>query len=190
MWFACNFRFSPNRFPCPFCSEPNVLDESQGMLEEGNLSRYSVTALCLRCLTVCVPGLGLFSLLITSTESSQRIHTLSLSSSFCSSLFISLVLCSLSLSYCPSVSHILSLPLYLYGVNTNAPLLSLCGSHVISSEPCGAMVSIHVSAFSSLLKLEFLAGGPICGAQGYGLAGVDQEELFTKVSGCCAESHF
>lgn len=41
-------QFSP--FAPPLCSEPNVLDESQGLLQEGNLSRYS-GPLC-----VCVPS--------------------------------------------------------------------------------------------------------------------------------------
>lgn len=58
-------------FPAQLYSEPNVLDESQGLLEEGNLSRYSVTALCVQCLTVCVPGLGLPSLFITSNLNSH-----------------------------------------------------------------------------------------------------------------------
>lgn len=50
-------------------------------------------------------------------------------------------------------------------------VLSLCSTHVISSEPHGVMVSTHVSGFL-LFKLEFLSGGPICGAGEYGLAGV------------------
>lgn len=37
-------------------------------------------------------------------------------------------------------------------------VLSLCGPHVISSEPHGVMVSTHVSGFM-LLKLEFLFWG-------------------------------
>lgn len=36
--------------PCPSCSEPNVLDDSQGLAAEGSLSRYSVKATCLWCL--------------------------------------------------------------------------------------------------------------------------------------------
>lgn len=39
---------SPPSAP-PFYSEPNVLDESQGLLQEGNLSRYSGP------LSVCLP---------------------------------------------------------------------------------------------------------------------------------------
>ncbi len=50
-------------------------------------------------------------------------------------------------------------------------VVSLCNTHVISSEPHGVMVSTHGSGFS-LFKLEFLSGGPICGAGEYGLAGV------------------
>ena len=79
---------------------------------------------------------------------------------------------TLSLSN-PSLSVSCSLSLSV--TDSNAPLLSLCGTHVISGEPHGAMVSIHVSGFFSLLKLEFLAGVPICGAQECGLAGVDRE---------------
>ena len=42
-----------NPFPA-LHSEPNVLDESQGLLDEGNLSRYSqCSALCV-CVCVCV----------------------------------------------------------------------------------------------------------------------------------------
>lgn len=33
--------------PYPSCSEPNVLDDSQGLAAEGSLSRYSVNATCL-----------------------------------------------------------------------------------------------------------------------------------------------
>lgn len=52
-------------------------------------------------------------------------------------------------------------------------VLSQCGTHVISSEPHGVNVSTHVSGFL-LFKLEFLSGGPICGAGEYGLADVTQ----------------
>ncbi|KAI2663401.1 hypothetical protein H4Q32_011921 [Labeo rohita] len=41
----------------PSHSEPNVLDESQGLLEEGNLSRYSVMALCVQCITEDLTGI-------------------------------------------------------------------------------------------------------------------------------------
>lgn len=33
--------------PCPSCSEPNVLDDSQGLAAEGSLSRYSVYPACM-----------------------------------------------------------------------------------------------------------------------------------------------
>ncbi len=80
-------------FPAQLYSEPNVLDESQGLLEESNLSRYSVTALCVQCLTVFVPGLGLPSLFITSNLIPHYFlsfpsHPLQVTISFC--LFFSL----------------------------------------------------------------------------------------------------
>lgn len=56
-------------------------------------------------------------------------------------------------------------------------LLSLCGTHVISSERHGAMVSIHVSGFFPLLKLEFLSGVPISGAEESGLACANPNKL-------------
>lgn len=132
-----------------------MLDESQGLLEEGTLSRYSVTALCVRCLTVCVPGLGL----PFPTHHSPSF-----------SVFFPLPY----LSHCPLIGFILS------GVDTNTKchyLFSLCGTHVISSEPHGAMVSIHVSGFFSLLKLEFLSGVPISGAEESGLACANQKTI-------------
>ena len=43
--------------PYPSCSEPNVLDDSQGLAAEGSLSRYSVNA---TCLLVSVLGNELF----------------------------------------------------------------------------------------------------------------------------------
>lgn len=43
--------------PYPSCSEPNVLDDSQGLAAEGSLSRYSVKA---TCLLVSVLGNELF----------------------------------------------------------------------------------------------------------------------------------
>lgn len=64
------------------------------------------------------------------------------------------------------------------GTNTKCHyLLSLCGTHVISSEPHGAMVSIHVSGFFPLLKLEFLSGVPISGAEESGLACPNQKTI-------------
>lgn len=45
------------RPPCPSCSEPNVLEDSQGLAAEGNLTRYSLHPTCMsQCLcwgTVC-----------------------------------------------------------------------------------------------------------------------------------------
>lgn len=43
--------------PYPSCSEPNVLDDSQGLAAEGSLSRYSVNA---TCVLVSVLGNKLF----------------------------------------------------------------------------------------------------------------------------------
>lgn len=36
--------------PCPSCSEPNVLDDSQGLAAEGSLSRYRVYPTVCQCL--------------------------------------------------------------------------------------------------------------------------------------------
>jgi len=130
-------------FPAQLYSEPNVLDESQGLLEEGNLSRYSVTALCVQCL--CAGAGPAFPVHHIQLEFSLGSFSL-----FLLILFKSLFL-SLSLSWKGTMK-----PVY---------VLSLCGTHVISSEPHGVMVSTHVSGFL-LLKLEFLFGGPICGACG------------------------
>lgn len=69
-------------------------------------------------------------------------------------------------------------------------VLSQCGAHVISSEPHGVMVSTHVSGFL-LFKLEFLSGGPICGAGEDGLAdGKQIQHLAIKESHSANEYQF
>lgn len=123
----------------------------------------TVSQPCVCSVSLCVcRGWACLSLLITFTDSVDS----SPSFRFFSPLP--------SLSCCPLIGFVLS------GVETNTKchyLLSLCGTHVISSEPHGAMVSIHVSGFFPLLKLEFLSGVPISGTEESGLACANQKKI-------------